>query len=141
MPGGPWKPYDESLVGSLTQALFAFLDKELFAAGNAAIRNNLLNAPDEHQLRLMLGNYGIFIPALIGGPGSAPLRIMLVDVQSTRTWQDPNQAPINAANDYFYLLVMPPVPTRYDPTAQPGYEKMQAWESAWYHAIVDGYGM
>jgi hypothetical protein len=64
---------------------------------------------------------------------------MLVDVQSTQTWQA--HPPIDPNNNYFYLLVLPPVPTRYDPVAQPGYEEMQAWESAWYHAIVDGYGM
>jgi hypothetical protein len=139
MPG-PWKPYNIAQVGVTTEHLYEFL-QQLFGSGNAAFRANLLAAPDERQLRIMLGDWGIFIPTDIGGTGSPPLRIMLVDIQSTRTWQDPNQAPINPATDYFYVLVMPPVPTRYDPAVQPGYEEMQAWESAWYHAMVDGYGM
>jgi hypothetical protein len=139
MPG-PWKPYDYAQVGVTTQHLYEFLQK-LFGPGNAAFRANLLAAPDERQLRIMLGDWGIFIPTHIGATGSPPLRIMLVDIQSTHTWQDPTQAPINPDTDYFYLLVMPPVPTRYDPAVQPGYEEMQAWESAWYHAMVDGYGM
>jgi hypothetical protein len=138
MPGGPWKPYNANLVGVTTQALYTFV-QELFSPRGPALRTQLLNAPDENQLRLMLGNWGIFIPTNIGGAGSPPLRIMLVDVQSTQTWQA--HPPIDPNNNYFYLLVLPPVPTRYDPVAQPGYEEMQAWESAWYHAIVDGYGM
>ena len=58
-----------------------------------------------------------------------------------RTWQDPNQNHINPSNDYFYLLILPPVPNNANYAGQPGYKDMQAWESAWYHAIVDGYGM
>jgi hypothetical protein len=139
MPG-PWKPYNPAQVGITTEHLFDFL-QQLFGAGQGPFRANLFAAPNENQLRTMLGDWGIFIPAIIGGPGSPPLRIMLVDVESARTWQDPTQPPINPAADYFYVLVMPPVPTRYAPGAQPGYEEMQAWESAWYHAIVDGYGM
>ena len=113
MPG-PWKPYDTTQVGVTTQHLYEFL-QELFGPGNATFRANLLDAPDEGQLRIMLGDWGIFIPTHIGADDSPPLRIMLVDIQSTRTWQDPTQAPINPANDYFYVLVMPPVPTRSDP--------------------------
>lgn len=139
MPG-PWKPYNTAQVGVTTQHLYEFL-QELFGPDNATFRTNLLAAHDEGQLRIMLADWGIFIPAHIGAEGSPPLRIMLVDIQSTQIWQDPTQAPINPATDYFYVLVMPPVPTRYDPAAQPGYEEMQAWESAWYHAMVDGYGM
>jgi hypothetical protein len=145
MPGlpmpGPWKPYKAAQVGVTTQHLYEFL-QQLFGPDNAAFRANLLAAPDESQLRIMLGDWGIVIPTNIEGPDSPPLRIMLVDIQSTQTWQDPTQqVKINPATDYFYVLVMPPVPTRYDPAVQPGYEVMQAWESAWYHAMVDGYGM
>jgi hypothetical protein len=135
MPG-PWKPpYNQ---GATTQTLYNFV-QQLFSVGGTGIRNTLLAATNETQLRTMLAGYGISLPTHIGGPGSSSLRIMLVDIQSARCWQDPSQAPINPAADYFYVLVMPPVPTRY--SGQPGYEEMQALESAFYHAAVDGYGM
>jgi hypothetical protein len=134
---GPWKPpYNP---GVETKHLYDFVQKLFDGPTQAAFRASLFAAPDENQLRIMLGDWGIFIPTVIGAPGSPPLRIMLVDVENASTWQD--TPPINPATDYFYVLVMPPVPTRYDPVAQPGYEEMQAWESAWYHAMVDGYGM
>ena len=49
---------------------------------------------------------------------------------------------INPADD-FYVLVLPPVPNN-KPTADPtkkDYREDQAWEGAWHHATVDGYGM
>jgi hypothetical protein len=135
---GPWKPpYNP---GVETKHLFDFL-QQLFGAGQVAFRASLFAAPNEAQLRTMLGDWGIFIPTHTGGPGTPAVRIMLVDVQNANTWQDPSLPKINPATDDFYVLVMPPVPTRYPAAAQPGYEEMQAWESAWYHAIVDGYGM
>jgi hypothetical protein len=139
MPG-PWKPYNLGQVGVTTQTLYNFV-QQLFGPGGNVIRNTLLAAANETQLRTLLAGYGISLPANIGGPGSPPppLRIMLVDIQSARCWQDPSLGPINPATDYFYVLVMPPVPTRY--SGQPGYEEMQALESAFYHAEVDGYGM
>jgi hypothetical protein len=140
MPG-PWKPYDEDTVGPLTEALYRFLHYHLFVPGDQ-VRGALMNAGNEGQLRMMLGQYGIFIPERIdmNDPNSAPLRIMLVDVQTANIWQEPGR-PINYNNDYFYVLVMPPIPSNANYAGQPGYQDMQAWESAWYHAIVDGYGM
>jgi hypothetical protein len=139
MPG-PWKSYDLGQVGTTSQYLYNFVQL-LFGPGNAAVRSTLLGALNEAQLRTLLQSYGISIPSNIGGTGSPPLRIMLVDIESAQTWQDPTQPKINPTTDFFYVLVMPPVPTRFDPAVQPGYEEMQAWESAWYHAVVDGYGM
>jgi len=91
----------------------------------------------EDEVRAVLVTYGIVIPRQTDQ--GDPLRIMLVDVQNAQTWQEP--PPINPVTDYFYLLVMPPVPSNPNYPGQPGYQDMQAWESAWYHAIVDGYGM
>jgi hypothetical protein len=141
MPG-PWKPYDEDTVGALTQALYRFLEYHLFVQGNP-VRGNLMQAYDENQLRVMLGNYGIFIPPRIdpNDANSAPVRIMLVDIQTATIWQDHTQPAINYQTDTFYVLVMPPIPSNSHYAGQPGYQDMQAWQSAWYHAIVDGFGM
>lgn len=136
MPG-PWKPYNANLIGVTTQHLYGFL-QELFGNQGQALRDQLMHANDENQLRIMLGNWGILIPANVNG---LPLRIMMVDIQNARTWQDRNQNPIKPNTDYFYLLTLPPVPSNPNYAGQPGYKDMQAWESAWYHAIVDGYGM
>ncbi|MGA7490609.1 MAG: hypothetical protein WBW74_27115, partial [Xanthobacteraceae bacterium] len=72
-------------------------------------------------------------------PVVAGARIMLVDIENART---KTYGPIDAVNENFYLLTLPPVPRR--PTSQSSkedYKSMQAWEGAWHHAIVDGYGM
>jgi hypothetical protein len=137
MPG-PWKPPSYySKAGTTTQVLYAFV-QELFDATNGpALRNQLMTAHDEDEVRAILNSRGIVIPRLTGTTGSAPVRIKIVDVQSARVWEQ--QPAIDPNNDFFHVLVMPPVPSNY--AGQPGYTDMQAWESAWYHAIVDGYGM
>jgi hypothetical protein len=141
MPG-PWKPPSYySNAGNTAQYLYAFV-QELFGTGGPALRNQLMSAHDEDEVRAVLNSKGIVIPRLSGGSGTSPLRIMLVDVQNAKTWQDRNYPnPIDPTTDYFYLLVMPPVPSNANYAGQPGYTDMQAWESAWYHAIVDGFGM
>jgi hypothetical protein len=137
MPG-PWKPPYYSNAGNTTQYLYAFV-QELFGAGGAALRNQLMNAQDEDEVRAVLNSKGIVIPRLTGGASSPPVRIKIVDVQTAGVWEA--HPPINPNNDFFYVLVLPPVPSNSNYAGQPGYTDMQAWESAWYHAIVDGYGM
>jgi len=136
MPG-PWKPYNQNHVGRTTQALYGFLTDLFDGTKGPALRKQLLGAMSEDEVRAVLVTYGIVIPRQTDQ--GDPLRIMLVDVQNAQTWQEP--PPINPVTDYFYLLVMPPVPSNPNYPGQPGYQDMQAWESAWYHAIVDGYGM
>jgi hypothetical protein len=125
----PWKSYLNP-VGQTVDNLHWFLD-QLFGASQQAFRDQFFHLSDEDQLRNLLATNRIFIPATDPQSGN-PIRIMLVDVENARCHH--YGAHINPATDLFYLLVMPPVPRHYDPT-------MQNWESAWYHAIVDGFGM
>jgi hypothetical protein len=126
----PWKPVNLYPVGSTVDNLHWFLD-HLFDAGQQAFRDQFFMLGNEAQLRDLLATNKIFIPATDPQTGN-PIRLMIVDVEYARCHH--YDAPIVPARDLFYLLVMPPVPRYYDPV-------MQNWESAWYHAIVDGYGM
>jgi hypothetical protein len=80
----------------------------------------------------MLGAWSIGIPD--------DVRIMLVDIEAAAKKEYPPA--IVPGTDKFYVLILPPVPRR--EKGNPGddaYKEMQAWNSAWYHAINDGYGM
>jgi hypothetical protein len=124
----PWKSYYNP-IGLTVENLHEFCEK-LFGNNQRAFRDSFFNLNNEDQLRNLLNTNKIFIP-LVDDQG-APLRIMLVDVENARTKVYP--PPIDPDTMPFYLLVMPPVPRTYDP-------QMQNWESSWYHAIVDGFGM
>jgi hypothetical protein len=100
-----------------------------------AFRNGFFHLNSEDQLRNLLADNKIIIPKTDDGtPQGRPIRIIVVDVQYARMKWYPDNVLIDPVNELFYLLVMPPVPQTYDPV-------MQGWESAWYHAIVDGFGM
>jgi hypothetical protein len=131
----PWKSYANS-PGATADDLYYFLQNcfQPNPKGNN-FRNQFFDpALTEDSARVLLMNNRIFVPQDDGGKPPNPIRLMFVDVQNAQVWQDPKKKKIDPVNDLFYLLVMPPTPQKYDP-------EMQAWESAWYHAIVDGYGM
>jgi hypothetical protein len=126
IPPGPYKPFDPLKVGEAVQGNYWFLDK-LFAPGGNAYRQSIL-AMNDNQLRQELSEYGLDIPQGV--------RLVVVDLE-TATLQ-PVGGALNA-QDPFYQLVMPPAPRRHAGNAQ--YRHDQQWEDAWYHAIVDSYGM
>jgi hypothetical protein len=126
----PWKPYYNP-VGSTVDNLEEFC-KSLFDTGTQeAFREQFFTLTTEKDLREVLADNKIVIPPTDVITG-APIRIMVVDVENARCVS--YGAKIDPKNELFYLLVMPPVPRKYD-------RDMQAWESAWYHAIADGFGM
>ena len=122
----PWKPkYD---VGAVVDNLKYFVDQLFDPQNQSAFRNQFFQHKHESVVRQLLADNKVIIPPDDGNGN--PVRIVIVDIQNARMWK----ADDFNANQLFYLLVMPPVPTYYD-------TEMQAWESAWYHAIVDGFGM
>ena len=123
---GPTKPYDEHKVGKQLQTNYAFLER-LFGPRQKAFRDRFFNCKNETALRRALGRAGVKVT-----PG---VRIMILDVEYART---KSFGVINPRRDNFYILVMPPVPRR---KKSEDYKDSQAWEGAWYHAIVDSYGM
>lgn len=128
---GPTKSYDEYQVGAATQRNYAFLE-ELWSARGPALRDQLFSQGSEASLRALLGAWNIPIPD--------DVRIMLVDIEGAKT--KVHSPAIIPSSDKFYVLILPPVPRREE--NKPGndvYKEMQAWNSAWYHAINDGYGM
>jgi len=130
---GPTKHYDENKIGQHVQINYKFIEKLFNKRGQKAFRDKLFSCADEAALRRALKRLRIDVPNSV--------RIILVDIQYARMKSYPPH--INPTKDSFYMLVMPPVPTN-KKTADPkrtDYTEMQAWESAWLHAIVDGYGM
>ena len=137
----PWKQYPGT-TGAEVDHLKYFVDRLFGIPGNdpMAFRKQFFDIPDsspdglhgENVLRQMLADNQIIIPPDDGAKPPNPIHIVLVDVQTAHL--KCYYKKFNAANDLFYLLVMPPIPTQYN-------ADMQAWESAWYHAIVDGFGM
>jgi hypothetical protein len=132
--GGPTKPYYSSAtVGAYVQVNYDFLE-DLWAdslrpkdAPQTPLREYLFSLTNENALRAALLEEGIPVPS--------PIRIMLVDLERAKTKQFGS---IDHKNEFFYVLVLPPVPRR-----DPGdvYREEQAWWSAHYHASNDGYGM
>jgi len=138
-PHKPWKPEE---VGAHTQSYYAFA--EMLWTSGSTVRNDLKTASsvNEDTLRSKLGAFGIVIPPMTLEPHPQPLRIYVFDVENADLYNA--SPPINPTTDSFYVFVMPPNPRGrpLSPHAPPDeYRDMQAWESAWYHAAVDGYGL
>ena len=79
---------------------------------------------------------------------TADLRILIPDdvkpyVFDCRSLQinDPEQIDWN--NDTWYVMTLPPTPRGRTPPnpPSPDYTDSQAWEGAWYHAMVNSLGM
>jgi len=127
----PAKYWDATKVGVQVQKTYDLLTTLFDDVKHKETRDKLFAFATEQELREELVRLGI--------PLLDNVRLMLVDIENART---KTFGPIDAANEQFYVLTLPPVPRR--PTADPGkqdYKRMQAWEGAWHHAIVDGYGM
>jgi hypothetical protein len=126
-----WKYWDEKKVGEQVQNNYTILSRLFDEPGQKAFRDALFAYPTEAALRAALNTDGVIV--------DAGVRIMLVDIEYART---KTFGPINPATEDYYVLVLPPIPRR--PTSDPtkaDYKRDQAWEGAWHHAIVDGYGM
>jgi hypothetical protein len=124
LPPGPYKPYSSNSVGEHVQNNYEFFN-DIFDDKN--YRDDLF-AMDQDGLRKELEKeYGLKIPPEV--------KIVLIDLESARMQPDD----IDPTRDTFYQLVMPPTPRRHP--GSPEYKHDQAWEDAWYHAIVDSYGM
>jgi hypothetical protein len=128
----PAKYWDPLKVGDQVQKNYDLLTTLFDTVQGKQLRDKLFAYATEQELREELQR--ISVPLL------DDVRVMLVDIENARTKTfDPA---INPAVDKFYVLTLAPVPRR--PTADAGaqdYKRMQAWEGAWHHAIVDGYGL
>src|SRR5262245_19042361 len=130
---GPTKPYNAADVKEQLGVNYDFTAK-LFGPGQKAFRDKFFACATEAELRDLLRENKIEV--------AADVRIMLVDIENARS---KTIGPIDARNEKFYALVMAPVPrgdgrpAANPPGVDPGYIDMQAWENAWYHAVVDGY--
>jgi hypothetical protein len=127
MAGGPTKHDYGDKLGELTQSNFEFLKELWDDSTGPALRNQLLNQPNEASLRTFLDGKGIKV--------AADVRIMVFDVLTL----EKKSFVTSAATDKFYLLVLPPAPRR-NPGQSP-YKDIQCWLAAHYHAINDSYGM
>lgn len=146
------KPWDPATVGDKTIEYHSFA-RLLFGldpfpippviAGNTNVRDDLkavsqqVGATDT-DLRNAIKHYKVNIPPT--STRNNPLRIIVFDVERGDLYWAGND-PRQGIQDY-YVFVMPADPKgRPHGHNQPEYRDEQAWESAWYHAVVDGYGM
>jgi hypothetical protein len=123
----PFKPpYTPAKMGTYVQKNYVFLREKLFDPKvGAALRQELLNMSEADLRPRIKAELDLDIPAHV--------RVMVVDIENGRA----NPASMNQ-DDEFYMLVLPPVPRKSE-TAE--HKEACAWEGAWHHAIVDGYGM
>jgi hypothetical protein len=126
----PWKPWSPNHVGQYVQHNYAFMDQLFDPANGAAFRQAFWNYPNEDALRNAINSHlHLNIPNTV--------RVGFFDVERPAFHSFP--PPINAATDNYYVMILPSMPRR-----KPGdntYIEDQAWEDAWYHAVVDGFGM
>jgi hypothetical protein len=130
-PPGPYKPWSYADVGAYTQHNYAFVDT-LFQDGpgepNPGIRRSYRHYTG-NQLRLQIqSDLGLTIPS--------DVKVGVFDIELAHFH---NPEAINFSADAYYIMVLPPFPRQ-----NPGnnvYIRDQAWQDAWYHAVVDGYGM
>jgi hypothetical protein len=129
----PWKPCNSADVGQYVQDNYAFMEQLFDPANGPAFRQSFWNYHSEAALRTAINNY-----LHLGIPNS--VRVGFFDVERPACkFFDP---PINGAADNYYVMVLPSMPRREAGTAgNDQYVEDQAWEDAWYHAIVDGYSM
>ena len=127
----PKKYHDPNTVGDQVQNNFTILSKLFDDVGQKAFRDKLFSYATVAELGEALQAEGVLV--------LPDVRLMLVDIENART---KTYGPIDAANEDFYILTLAPVSRR--PTSEQSradYKRMQAWEGAWHHAIVDGYGI
>jgi len=149
---GPFKRFDPTQVGARAQAYREFAQKAFFGdtAGAQQIdgqtfRKNLRDFAKrntQQQLLDLLNNtHNLKIPATNGADDQHgdPLKLMIVDIDLGAPYTASDVSPLPDENDAFYIFVIPPTPQRVPNNK--AYQEMQAFESAWYHAIVDGYGL
>ena len=134
MPG-PWKPWNDADVGEYAQLNHEFL-KYMYQEGPGnppgGYRDRYLNFTSDELRRALAQDLKILIPANV--------KAYVFDCESLR-WNDPDG--IDWHNDTWYMMVLPPTPRGHYPPNPPSgdYTECQAWEGAWYHAMVDSLGM
>jgi hypothetical protein len=125
---GPTKPDLSRVIGTVTQQNYEFL-KELWGSNGPALRDMLVSAAKQDELRDLLVGWNIYVDSFV--------KVMIVDIENARTHTP--EGPIDPMVDKFYVLVLPPVPRKHP--KEPGYGMSQGWSTAYYHAITDSYGM
>jgi hypothetical protein len=122
--------WNENNVGTYVQENYAFMDR-LFSRHGDTLRDSLVNAPDENTLRARMN---AAVPHL-AIPSN--VRVGVLDLQSAKykDWT------IDTKAETYYIMVLPPNPQRTPQSSQTTYIDDQEWTNAWYHAVVDGYGM
>jgi hypothetical protein len=128
----PWKPWVSNLVGQYVQDNYSFMDQLFDPVGGAAFRQQFWDYPNEAALRVAINNY-------LNLNLAHTVRVGFFDVEKPGArFFDPPIKP----DEQWYVMVLPPMPRRNAGTA--GYDQYvdsQEWEDAWYHAVVDSYGM
>jgi len=123
----PTKPYNEYKVGEVVQHNYKFFG-DCFDPSNGPFRDWFFaGSTTEDDVRAKLKAYQLDIPVGI--------KLVVVDLQNARIR---NWSLTDPKAQEFYEFIMPPVPQRSD---NEDYVESQQWEEAWFHAIVDGYGM
>jgi hypothetical protein len=132
IPPGPWSwQGDDKYVGQSAQNIYNFLQKLWSDVSSISkpLRDALSNIESETDIRnFAKDNLYITIPKEV--------RLILVDIQESKT--KPYNPQINPATDPFYVLVIPPKPSRINTK---DYKDAQALSEAWFHATTDGWGM
>jgi hypothetical protein len=134
MPG-PWKPWNSAETGEYTQLNYEFLYK-MFKEGTGepagGYRYRYLNYDGPALRQQLVADLGILLPD--------DVKPYVFDCETVQS-NDPEQVDWN--NDTWYVMVLPPTPrgrTLPNPPSK-DYTDDQAWEGAWYHAMVDSMGM
>jgi hypothetical protein len=122
----PTKPYSADKVGEAAQHNYKFFE-DCFDPGNGPFRDWFFAASTgEEDVRAKLKDYKLVVP------GSVKLVVVDLENARMRNWS------LNPKTQDFYEFIMPPVPRR---SEDDDYVEGQLWEEAWFHAMVDGYGM
>ncbi|MGB8433408.1 MAG: hypothetical protein WCE38_04010 [Burkholderiales bacterium] len=126
MDGQPTKKDYTGNEGAVSQEYYAFLMNKLWKPNGRQLRDQLIAASQGQLKEIFTANNIPFDPNV---------KILVVDLETARTnGFEANPSPLN-----FYTFVLPPEPRRN--SDEPHYKAMQAWATAYYHAINDSYGM
>jgi hypothetical protein len=123
--------WNENNVGTYVQDNYKFMDKLFSPKHGPGLRDSLVNAPDEDTLR---DTMNAELPHL---KIPKKVRVGVADLETAK-YKDWG---INTKSDIYYIMVLPPNPQRPSQSTDQNYIDDQEWTNAWYHAMVDGYGM
>jgi hypothetical protein len=127
----PWKPWYDANLGDYVQSNYNVATHLFDPLTGTAFRQSFWACANENALRDKInGLLNLGIPNHV--------RVGFFDVEAADQGCKFFAPPIDTAGDDFYIMILPSVPRR---SNAPEYINDQAMEDAWFHAVVDGYGM